>query len=82
VGHRTNVLLQPTTDCLVYLTDPPFTVITLSEVEIVHLERVTLSTSTSSSFDVVFVFSDFSQVPLVIRSVPIASLDHVREWLE
>ncbi|CEH15044.1 fact complex subunit spt16 [Ceraceosorus bombacis] len=82
VGHRSNVLLQPTTDCLIHLTDPPFTVITLSEVEIVHLERVTLSGSTSSSFDMAFVFKDFTQAPMIIRSVPMASLDSVKEWLD
>ena len=40
VPFRTNVLLQPTTDCLVHLTDPPFLVITIADIEIAHLERV------------------------------------------
>ena len=40
VPFRTNVLLQPTTDALVQLTEMPTLVITLSEVEIVHFERV------------------------------------------
>ena len=40
VPNRANVLLQPSTDCLVQLTDPPFFVITLEEVEVAHLERV------------------------------------------
>lgn len=40
VPSRSSVLVQPTTDCLVQLTEPPFTVITLSEIEVVHLERV------------------------------------------
>ena len=79
VPSRASVLLQPTTDCLVHLTDPPFVVITLSEVEIVHLERVQYGLS---SFDMVFVFSDFSRAPMHISSVPTSSLDDVKQWLE
>ena len=40
VPNRSNVLIQPATDALVQLTEPPFLVVTLSEVEIAHLERV------------------------------------------
>lgn len=79
VPSRASVLLQPTTDCLVHLTDPPFVVITLSEVEIVHLERVQYGLS---SFDMVFVFSDFSRPPMHISSVPSSSLDDVKQWLD
>jgi len=40
VPFRANVLCSPTTDALVSLTDMPFLVITLDEIEIAHLERV------------------------------------------
>lgn len=40
VPHRQLVLMQPTTDCLVHLTDPPFMVISLVDIEVAHLERV------------------------------------------
>lgn len=40
VPNRSNVLIQPTTDAIVQLTEPPFLVITLNEIEIAHLERV------------------------------------------
>lgn len=43
VPNRSNVLIQPTTDALVQLTEPPFLVITLNEIEIAHLERVQVS---------------------------------------
>lgn len=45
VPNRANVLLQPSTDCLVQLTEPPFFVVTLDEVEVAHLERVRVSFS-------------------------------------
>ena len=40
VPNRSNVLMQPSTDAIVQLTEPPFTVITLEEIEIAHLERI------------------------------------------
>lgn len=50
---RSTVLLQPTSGCLVNLTEwPPF-VITLEDVELVHFERVQFHLK---NFDMVFVF--------------------------
>jgi nucleosome binding factor SPN SPT16 subunit len=43
VPSRSNVLIQPATDALVQLTEPPFMVVTLDDIELVHLERVTVS---------------------------------------
>ena len=40
VPNRSSVLISPATDALVQLTEPPFTVITLEEIEIAHLERI------------------------------------------
>ena len=43
VPNRSSVLISPATDALVQLTEPPFTVITLEEIEIAHLERIQVS---------------------------------------
>lgn len=57
VPFRSTVLLQPTSGCLVNLTEwPPF-VITLEDVEILHFERVQFHLK---NFDMVFVFKDYS----------------------
>lgn len=40
VPFRSNVLMSPCTEALVQLTEPPFTVITLDEIEVAHLERI------------------------------------------
>lgn len=40
VPHRSTVILQPTTNCLVNMTDQPSFIVTLDEVELVHFERV------------------------------------------
>ncbi|UXI19701.1 motile sperm domain-containing protein 2-like [Sarcoptes scabiei] len=78
VPNRSNVLLQPTSVCLVNLTDwPPF-VITLEDVELVHFERVQFHLK---NFDMVFVFKDYFRKVATVNSVPMNMLDHVKEWL-
>ncbi|MCJ1348492.1 FACT complex subunit spt16 [Peltigera leucophlebia] len=79
VPNRSNVLCQPTTDCLVQLTEPPFTVITLEELEVVHLERVQFGLK---NFDMVCVFKDFHRPPVHINNIPVESLESVKEWLD
>jgi len=78
VPFRANVLCQPTTECLVQLTDPPFLVITLDEIEVAHLERVQFGLK---NFDIAFVFKDFARPVVHINSVPVESLESVKDWL-
>ncbi|KAI9796396.1 MAG: FACT complex subunit spt16 [Piccolia ochrophora] len=79
VPNRANVLLQPSTDCLVQLTEPPFFVITLEEIEVAHLERVQFGLK---NFDMVFVFKDYHRQPAHINTIPVESLEAVKEWLD
>ncbi|KAG6331187.1 hypothetical protein ID866_7902 [Astraeus odoratus] len=79
VPFRTNVRLQPTTECLVHLIEPPFLVVTLNEIEIASLERVQF---TLKQFDMVLVFKDFTKPPLHINSIPSTQLDDVKNWLD
>ncbi|PSN69825.1 SPT16-domain-containing protein [Corynespora cassiicola Philippines] len=79
VPSRSSVLIQPTTDCLVQLTEPPFTCITLAEIEIVHLERVQFGLR---NFDMVVVFKDYNRPPVHINTIPVESLDPVKDWLD
>lgn len=79
VPNRSNVLCQPTTDCLVQLTEPPFMVVTLEELEVVHLERVQFGLK---NFDMVCVFKDFHRPPVHINTIPVESLESVKEWLD
>lgn len=79
VPIRQNVRLQPTTECLVHLSDPPFLVVTLADVEIASLERVQFGLR---QFDMVLIFKDFTKSPLHINSIPSAQLDDVKNWLE
>ncbi|KAF2757400.1 transcription elongation complex subunit [Pseudovirgaria hyperparasitica] len=79
VPARSSVLIQPTTDCLVQLTEPPFLVLTLSEIEVVHLERVQFGLK---NFDMVLIFRDFNRPPAHINTIPVESLDAVKDWLD
>lgn len=53
VPARSSVWIQPTTDCLVQLTEPPFMVLTLDDIEVVHLERVQVRTYADDQIRVV-----------------------------
>lgn len=79
VPFRSSVFCQPTTDCLIQLTEPPFMVITLEEIEIAHLERVQFGLK---NFDMVFVFKDFHRPPAHINTIPVEALENVKEWLD
>lgn len=79
VPARSSVLMQPTTDCVVQLTEPPFTVITMSEVEIIHLERVQFGLK---NFDMVIVFKDYNRAPAHINTIPVESLETVKDWID
>ncbi|GAB7359749.1 hypothetical protein MBLNU230_g6921t1 [Neophaeotheca triangularis] len=79
VPARSSVTILPTTDCLVQLTEPPFTVVTLNDIEVVHLERVQFGLK---NFDMVIVFKDFTKAPAHINTIPVESLDSVKDWLD
>ncbi|KAF8630400.1 hypothetical protein AX15_002953 [Amanita polypyramis BW_CC] len=79
VPFRTSARLQPTTECLVHLTDPPFLVVTLADIEIASLERVQYGLR---QFDLVLIFKDFTKPPLHINSIPSAQMDDVKNWLD
>lgn len=79
VPARSSVMINPTTDCLIQITEPPFFVTTLSEIEVVHLERVQFGLK---NFDMVIVFKDFQRAPAHINTIPVESLDPVKDWLD
>ncbi|CAI9101356.1 OLC1v1038659C1 [Oldenlandia corymbosa var. corymbosa] len=79
VPFKSVAFIVPTSTCLVELIETPFLVITLSDIEIVNLERVGLG---QKNFDFVVVFKDFKRPVARIDSVPSSSLDGIKEWLD
>jgi nucleosome binding factor SPN SPT16 subunit len=76
--HKEMVTIMPTLNCLVNLTETPFFVVDLDEVDHVHFERVTYM---SKAFDMVLVNKDFSKQPWRIDMIPNGDKDAVQEWL-
>lgn len=79
VPYKASAFIVPTSSCLVELIESPFLVVTLSEIEIVNLERVGLG---QKNFDMAIVFKDFKKDVLRIDSIPSTSLDGIKEWLD
>ena len=76
--HKEMVAIMPTLNCLVNLTETPFFVVDLEDVDHVHFERVTYM---SKAFDIVLINKDFSKQPWRIDMIPNADKDAIQEWL-
>ncbi|CAK9181182.1 unnamed protein product [Ilex paraguariensis] len=79
VPYKSSAFIVPTSGCLVELIETPFLVVTLSEIEIVNLERVGFG---QKNFDMAIVFKDFKRDVLRIDSIPSSSVDGIKEWLD
>jgi len=76
--HKEMVSIQPTLNCLCNLTETPFFVVDLSNVDHVHFERVTFM---SKAFDVVLVNKDFTKQPWRVDMIPNGDKESIQEWL-
>ena len=76
--HKEMVFLQPTTHCLVNLTEAPPFVLTLDDIDHVHFERVTYATK---NFDATFIFKNFSLPPKTITAIDMKYMDVIQDWL-
>lgn len=75
---RSMVLLQPTSSCLINVTEMPSFILTLDQIELVHFERVSFHLK---NFDMVFIFKDYTKKVSMITSIPMNQLDQIKEWL-
>jgi len=76
--HKEMVFIMPTLNCLVNLTETPFFVVDLNDVDHVHFERVTFH---SQAFDMVIINKDFTKQPYQIAMIPNSDKDAVQDWL-
>lgn len=76
--NRSAVKLIPTVFCLVNLTDMPFTVITLSDIELAYFERVSFG---MKNFDLILVFKDYNRPVVTINAIPTKTIDTIKDWL-
>jgi nucleosome binding factor SPN SPT16 subunit len=54
-------------------------VVTLDDIELVHLERVSFGLK---NFDLVVIFKDLSRPVQHINTIPVESIDQVKDWLD
>jgi nucleosome binding factor SPN SPT16 subunit len=76
--NKEMVFLQPTTHCLVNLTETPPFVLALEDVEHCHFERVNYATK---NFDIVFIFKNYSIAPRIITAVDMKDMEKIEDWL-
>eukprot|EP00983_Pelagomonas_calceolata_P103489 1158918-Pelagomonas_calceolata.AAC.6 len=73
VPQKSTTFILPTVNCLVELTEMPFTVVSLTDVEVINLERVGFNLK---NFDMAIVFKDFSRDVSVWLRAPVESAWH------
>lgn len=78
VPFKTSSFVIPTVNCLVDLVETPFLVVTLADIEVVNLERVSFALK---NFDMAIVFKDFTRDVHRIDAIDMKSLDTIKEWL-
>ena len=76
--HKEMVNVLPTLNCLVNLTETPFFVVDLDNVDHVHFERVTYM---SKAFDIILINKDFTKMPYRVDMIPNGDKDPIQEWL-
>jgi len=75
---RSNVFLLPTLHCLIAISEQPFFVMSLAEVEVCHFERISYNLR---NFDLVFIFKDYTREPTRISAIPVAHKETIMNWL-
>jgi len=70
---------MPSINCLLNLTDSPFFVLTMAEVEVAHFERVAYNLR---NFDLCFIFKDYQKPVLRISTIPTNYLHTIKNWLD
>lgn len=74
-----NTFIIPCAYCMMSITESPFFVLTLDEVEIVSLERVD---NKIKNFDMIIIFKNYTRPVRAISNIPKSNLDKIKEWLD
>lgn len=77
--NKSSSFIMPAVNALVELTEPPWFVMPLGDIEIAHFERVVYGLK---NFDMVLVPKDFMQKPLHVNAINIEHLDALKTWLD
>jgi len=78
--NKEMVMIQPTSNCLVNLTETPPFLVQLKDIDHIHFERVTYQAT--KSFDMTILIKGYDYVlPKSITLIDMKSLDLIQDWL-
>ncbi|EPR78927.1 Transcription elongation complex subunit Cdc68 [Spraguea lophii 42_110] len=77
VPYKENVFIQSTNELLISITETPFLVVTLSEIEVVNFERVNFSVR---SFDLAIIYKDKTHI--LIQSVELSKIYFLKDFFD
>ena len=75
--HKSVVKVRPTKYCLIAISEFPFFVIDIDDIEVVCFERVQFGIK---NFDMAIIFKDFTTMKR-INSIPIEHIENIKEYL-
>lgn len=76
--HKSVVKVRPTKNCLIAISEFPFFIIDISDIEHVHFERVQFGIK---NFDMAIIFKDFTTFKR-INSIPIEHIEDIKSYLD
>ena len=77
--HKEMVFIQPTSNCLINVTETPNYLIDLSDIEHVHFERA--GSQGVKNFDMTMLFKNVDRPPSTITIIETKYLDMIEDWL-
>eukprot|EP01054_Gregarina_sp_Poly1_P002576 Gregarina_sp_Poly_1__2575@NODE_169_length_12074_cov_67_888981_g150_i0_p2_GENE_NODE_169_length_12074_cov_67_888981_g150_i0NODE_169_length_12074_cov_67_888981_g150_i0_p2_ORF_typecomplete_len1109_score224_10SPT16/PF08644_11/1_4e41Rtt106/PF08512_12/1_1e04Rtt106/PF08512_12/4_9e03Rtt106/PF08512_12/1_7e15FACTSpt16_Nlob/PF14826_6/1_3e13Peptidase_M24/PF00557_24/2_7e05Spore_coat_CotO/PF14153_6/2_2e02Spore_coat_CotO/PF14153_6/0_015BSP_II/PF05432_11/2_4e02BSP_II/PF05432_11/0_035Mucin/PF01456_17/36Mucin/PF01 len=78
VPRNSTVVMMPTQNCLVNLSDWPVFILPIDDVEVVSFERVIHGVR---HFDMIFVQKDYTKPVITVNTIPVETLDMLKSWL-
>ncbi len=76
--NKSVVKIRPTKFCMIAISEHPFFVIDIDDIEVVHFERIQFGIK---NFDMAVIFKDFVTFKR-INSIPIEHLDDIKSYLD
>lgn len=76
--NKSVVKVRPTKYCMIAISEFPFFVIDIDDIEAVHFERVSFGIK---NFDMAIIFKDFTTVKR-INSIPIEHIENIKDYLD
>ena len=77
--NKSTCYVMPAVNALVELTEPPWFVVPLNDIEVAHFERVVYGLK---NFDLVLVMKDFNIKPVQVSAINVEHLDSLKTWLD